>query len=674
MGGGGFFGGLAGAIGDHLHEQHLLNLQNQIQSKANLLDNYKTLLSDPHMADVHGDIIQAMLKAAGTDPTKLHKQIGKPGGEFDPTQWQVLAQQRHAGQAPSPVNQGQNPTQIPGPPPGHPDHGQPGPTLPSFNDAQGMVGQQQPEPVAQMPRIAPPPGLEQSRDALPPTGGPAPESSSVVGPQASQAVAGSPTQIAPPPVSIYQGGGSLTPEEVRRRNIGQQTELDEAKYATENRAMLTRESALARQKTEEDLRAKRGHVKLIEEIQQQHPDWPMPLVLSAATGVGMAGTGATSRPVKMGTLIPAASVPAEQLLNQYDQPIDASVYPHVQGYRDPMTGKTYYEPTEIRAEFTPHLGISADGTTGFQTASNAAKGRAATSSGFVAPSLLPTERISSGTTDLAGNTRTVSQSRKTIPKTNGPSPAIPLPPGTSIPALAATGTPRNLKELQRSDQSYNNAQRELDTVSKPVNDLVIRVTRLRDTLNQNSPQADALVAPELLTVMSGGAGSGLRMNEAEIQRIVGGRSQWQELKSKIDRWQLDPTKPFLITPEQRTQIRNLAAAVSAKATAKQDAVNTAYQSLGTETDPMKHRQITTGLRRALSDIDQGKTASASVPEVGGGGTDAVTGLPDGAGKTLDRETALKFYRAAGGDPARARQLAQDHNWNTGVGTGKPRDR
>ena len=134
---GGFFSGLASGIGDHLHEQHLLNLQQQVEAKRNLLDNYNILHKDPHMQDVHDQIAQTLLKAAGTDPTKLHKQIGKQGGEFDPTQWQVLAQQRAAGRVPSPVNQGQNQTKIPAPPPGQmPGQAQ---MAPAWNDAAGAV-------------------------------------------------------------------------------------------------------------------------------------------------------------------------------------------------------------------------------------------------------------------------------------------------------------------------------------------------------------------------------------------------------------------------------------------------------------------------------------------------------------------------------------------------------
>ena len=37
--------------------------------------------------------------------------------------------------------------------------------------------------------------------------------------------------------------------------------------------------------------------------------------------------------------------------------------------------------------------------------------------------------------------------------------------------------------------------------------------------------------------MAGGQGNGLRMNEAEISRIVGGRTNWESFKAKLGAWQ-----------------------------------------------------------------------------------------------------------------------------------------
>lgn len=158
-------------------------------------------------------------------------------------------------------------------------------------------------------------------------------------------------------------------------------------------------------------------------------------------------------------------------------------------------------------------------------------------------------------------------------------------------------------EFQRGQQSYQFQTGRLDKLAKPTEDLIARFSRLKDTLAQNTPQADALVAPELMTVMAGGMGSGLRMNEAEISRVVGGRSKWEDLSAALNKWKLDPTKALSITPEQRREIGALMDAVGAKMEAKRTIVTDARNELLGSNDPMQHRQIVAKAEAALQAVD-----------------------------------------------------------------------
>ena len=142
-------------------------------------------------------------------------------------------------------------------------------------------------------------------------------------------------------------------------------------------------------------------------------------------------------------------------------------------------------------------------------------------------------------------------------------------------------------------------------MAQPIDALATRLGRLQDTIAQNTPQADALVAPELLSVMSGGQGSGLRMNEAEISRIVGGRSNWESLKASINKWQLDPKAALSITPAQRQQIHDLTQTVAQKITAKQAALQDARNRLIGTNDPDEHKRIVANARQKMTDIDAG---------------------------------------------------------------------
>lgn len=200
----------------------------------------------------------------------------------------------------------------------------------------------------------------------------------------------------------------------------------------------------------------------------------------------------------------------------------------------------------------------------------------------------------------------------------------------------------------RSDKSYQFNSGQLDKVGKPVEDAVARLGRLRDTLAQGTPQADALVAPELLTVMAGGAGSGLRMNEAEISRVIGGRSKWESLKAAANQWSLDPKTANSITPEQRSQIHALVEHVNNKLLAKQQLMDQARQDLIGTDDPGEHRRIVATTRSKLTKIDEGEGQQ--------------TQLPNGGGKAIDKATAQQFYEAAGHDPDKARKLAVQNGW------------
>jgi hypothetical protein len=195
---------------------------------------------------------------------------------------------------------------------------------------------------------------------------------------------------------------------------------------------------------------------------------------------------------------------------------------------------------------------------------------------------------------------------------------IPLAKAISDYAAASQKPEKAGNPDARSDKSYTYNNDKLDKLGKPIEDAVGRMGRLRDTLAQGTPQADALIAPELLTIMAGGAGSGLRMNEAEISRIVGGRSKWESLKASINQWALDPTKANSITPEQRQEIHSLVDGVNTKLQAKQQALDAAREKLLDSDDPKEHRRIVTDAHHSLTQVDEGAGNGPKAGDVEGG--------------------------------------------------------
>lgn len=165
--------------------------------------------------------------------------------------------------------------------------------------------------------------------------------------------------------------------------------------------------------------------------------------------------------------------------------------------------------------------------------------------------------------------------------------------GVFIPPSSNTGD-------ARMDRSYQFNSSQLAALQKPIDDAVSRISRLQDTLSQNDKQSDALVAPELLTIIAGGMGSGLRINEAEISRVGGGRSAYDDLQAAVNKWRRDPKASNSITDGQRAEIRALLEAVSSKVYAKQDALTNAGQELIDATDVTGHRKALDKARQALA--------------------------------------------------------------------------
>jgi hypothetical protein len=169
---------------------------------------------------------------------------------------------------------------------------------------------------------------------------------------------------------------------------------------------------------------------------------------------------------------------------------------------------------------------------------------------------------------------------------------------TLAPALTA-GAKAGEQGTARSDRSYQFHASQINGLRKPIEDRAERIARVEDTLAQGTPQADALIAPELLSVMAGGAGSGVRQNEAELARIVGGRTNWESLKAKVNAWQLDPNKGFALTPAQREQTRALFGTVKDRVSRKMQAIDAANQQLIDTDDPKEHRRISQEIEQAF---------------------------------------------------------------------------
>lgn len=203
----------------------------------------------------------------------------------------------------------------------------------------------------------------------------------------------------------------------------------------------------------------------------------------------------------------------------------------------------------------------------------------------------------------------------------------PQDPGIQALRTAQTDN-ANAKRL---DDSYNRTTAILEKIATPLEASEQRLGRLSDTLAQNTPQSDALVAPELMVVMAGGQGSGVRINKAEIERVVGGRTAYTALQTALNKFRLDPNHAQ-IPQVQRDQIASLIKVVQDKITAKQDALLKMRMIMADPTSTVEEH------RKALADLHDTLTRIDTTPAPGGQGT-----LPTSAAPT-EVPTNVKITR------------------------------
>lgn len=179
----------------------------------------------------------------------------------------------------------------------------------------------------------------------------------------------------------------------------------------------------------------------------------------------------------------------------------------------------------------------------------------------------------------------------------------------------------------RLDRSYQSNVNELNKVHAPIAAQMDRFDKLLTTMRQQTPSSDALVAPELLSAVAGGQGSGVRITKGELDSLGGARSHWQSLQAALNKWQSDPSKALLLTPEQRADMGTLVSTLRGKAAQRITQINGARQQLIDAQDPTEHRNIMAGLQR-----DMNPTDDTAPPDTGGGGTGFVLKGSRPAGK------------------------------------------
>lgn len=168
-----------------------------------------------------------------------------------------------------------------------------------------------------------------------------------------------------------------------------------------------------------------------------------------------------------------------------------------------------------------------------------------------------------------------------------------------------------------SDQAnFKLVQDKIDAARKPVSSGLESFSRLTDILNQGTPITDKLIAPEAIKALVGGAGSGLRITQAELSTIAP-PNRWDQIKLALNKWSLDSSKALSLDPQSRKDLQAIVDLSAKKLAAKQAVLGTAERALSTIRDVLEQRAILARMNGDLDRIDSDYSGFAKTgPTVG----------------------------------------------------------
>lgn len=193
----------------------------------------------------------------------------------------------------------------------------------------------------------------------------------------------------------------------------------------------------------------------------------------------------------------------------------------------------------------------------------------------------------------------------------------------SLLETRAAAAENRLASLDLRQQNAVHASREqqaarLDKIARPVEDSLKNFGALNDALSAGNPQAEVMIAPLLIKAEAGGVGSGLRITNAEINAVKGGRTVWESIRSKVKAFQLNPDKPIQYNPAEREQIRQLMKLSTDKLAAKNTMIQDARSDLLISDKPADHMKVFNETAKKISDVDmKGLSDNGLTPPAGG---------------------------------------------------------
>lgn len=155
---------------------------------------------------------------------------------------------------------------------------------------------------------------------------------------------------------------------------------------------------------------------------------------------------------------------------------------------------------------------------------------------------------------------------------------------------------RNNKLLQTQQHAYD----ELNKRAQPIEEQINNLNKIDTSLNQNSNMADSTIAEQVIKITAGGAGSGVRITQPEIDQVLKRtRTKWQDLEIAFNKWGGDPKKELILNTEQKQGLRDLMKAIRVKANTLHQKIIKARTDIDKADDTDTVHEVNTRLSKEL---------------------------------------------------------------------------
>jgi hypothetical protein len=160
---------------------------------------------------------------------------------------------------------------------------------------------------------------------------------------------------------------------------------------------------------------------------------------------------------------------------------------------------------------------------------------------------------------------------------------------------------RETAQANHVDQIREHAYTELNARAKSTEEQIANLNKFDTSMAQNSNIADSTLAEQIIKITAGGAGSGVRITQPEIDQVLKkSRTVWSDLQMKMNRISADPNAKVFFDEDQKKALRDLMSAIRVKANKTHEKIVKARRDIDDAQDVNTINRTRTSLEEALA--------------------------------------------------------------------------